>query len=98
MGHTYTKKKKKNCLFEIQISLGRLVCLFYFATSGNPGVRGVGLSGYMHQRALLLAQEAGRAGLSKAERSMSARGGRTMRGRGSKPAEAACGQKDQWAT
>lgn len=71
--------------------------MFYFAKSGNPAVRGVGLSGYMHQRAFLLAQEAGRAGLSKAERSMSARGGRTLRGRGSKLAEAACGQKDQWA-
>ena len=52
--------------------------VIYFAKSGNPGGRGIGLSSCMHQKALFLAQEAGRAGpgLSQAERSMSVRGGR----------------------
>ena len=80
--HTHKKKDVLNIAWDILTSKKKIkfwaTLLVYFAKSGNSGGKEIGLSSCMHQRALLLAQEAGRAGpgLSQAERSMSVKGGR----------------------
>lgn len=73
----------------IWAALFLFVCLlFCFAKSGNPEGRRVGQGGCVKQRALLVAQEAGRAGLdlSMAERRTSAVGKWSAWGRDFKPA------------